>query len=74
MLLIAICDTTKERGSIFPFTLHLQHWSILDPNDVAGLADQETEAFRRVQDEIKDKVGQFIADTAQIKPSGLSIA
>jgi len=27
---IAICDTAKERSPIFPFTLHLQHWSIVD--------------------------------------------
>ncbi|MGA8873684.1 MAG: arsenate reductase ArsC [Candidatus Acidiferrales bacterium] len=71
---IAICDTTKERSPIFPFTLHLQHWSIVDPNNAAGLPDHKTEVFRRVRDEIKDKVGQFIADTATIKPGERSIA
>jgi len=30
--------------------------------------------FRRVRDEIKDKVREFIAGTAQIKASELSIA
>lgn len=71
---IAICDTAKERSPIFPFTLHLQHWSIVDPNTADGLPEQRTEMFRRVRDEIKDKVREFIAGTAQIKASELSIA
>ena len=32
----------------------------------ATLPEQRTEVFRRVRDEIKDKVKQFIADTAEI--------
>jgi arsenate reductase len=71
---IAICDTAKERSPIFPFTLHLQHWSIVDPNTADGLPEQRTEMFRRVRDEIKDKVREFVAGTAQIKASELSIA
>ncbi len=71
---VAICDTAKERSPIFPFTLHLQHWSIVDPNGADGLPAQKAEAYRRVRDEINVNVRQFIADTAQIKGSGLSIA
>ena len=70
---IAICDTAKERSPIFPFTLHLRHWSIVDPNTAGTLPEQRTEAFRRVRDEIKDKVQQFVADTAETK-NELSIA
>ncbi len=71
---VAICDTAKERSPIFPFTLHLQHWSIVDPNGGDGLPAQKAEAYRRVRDEINVNVRQFIADTAQIKGSGVSIA
>jgi arsenate reductase (thioredoxin) len=71
---IAICDRTKERSPIFPFTLHLRHWNIADPNTSGGLPEQRTEVFRRVRDEIKDQVSQFIADTAQAKATELSIA
>jgi len=71
---VAIRDTAKERRPIFPFTLHLRRWSIVDPSTAGGLPEQRTEAFRRVRDEIRDKVRQFIADTAQIKASELSIA
>jgi arsenate reductase len=71
---IAICDTAKERSPIFPFTLHLRHWNIADPNTSGGLSEQRTEVFRRVRDEIKDHVSQFIAETAQAKATELSIA
>ena len=71
---ITICDTAKERSPIFPFALGVLHWNIADPNTEGGLLDQKKEVFRRVRDEIQDKVKQFVADTAQIKASELSIA
>lgn len=71
---IAICDTAKERNPIFPFTLNFRHWSIFDPNTAVGLPDHRTEVFRRVRDEIKNKVKQFIIDTAEIKARELSLA
>ncbi len=71
---ITICDTAKERNPVFPFALGVLHWSIADPSAAGGLPEQKTEAFRRARDEIKDKVKQFVVDTAQIKISELSIA
>jgi arsenate reductase len=71
---IAICDTTKERSPIYPFALSVLHWDIVDPNSVTGLPEQKSEVFRRVRDEIKDKVKQFVADTAKTMASELSIA
>lgn len=70
---ITICDAAKERSPIFPFALGVLHWNIVDPNTADGLLDQKKEVFRRVRDEIQDKVKQFVADTAQIKTSELSI-
>ena len=71
---ITICDTAKERNPIFPFALGVLHWSIVDPNSAAVLPHQKTEVFRRVRDEIKDKIQQFVAETEKIKASELSIA
>jgi arsenate reductase (thioredoxin) len=71
---IAICDTAKERSPIFPFTLHLRQWSIVDPNTAGCLPEQRTEVFRRVRDDIKNKVAEFIIDTAEVKACELSIA
>jgi arsenate reductase (thioredoxin) len=71
---IAICDSAKERSPIFRFALSVLHWNIVDPNCATGLPEQKTEAFRRVRDEIKDKVAQFVADTTKTMASELSIA
>jgi arsenate reductase len=71
---ITICDTGKERSPIFPFALGVLHWNIVDPNAAGGLGDQKKEVYRRVRDEIQDKVKQFVADSAQIKASEFSIA
>lgn len=71
---ITICDTAKERNPIFPFALAVLHWSIVDPNTAGGLSEPRTEVFRRVRDEIKDKIKQFEVDTAQMKATELSIA
>ena len=71
---ITISDAAKERNPIFPFALGVLHWSIVDPNSAPGLPDQKTELFRRVRDEIQDKVKQFVADTAQITTSEVSIS
>ena len=71
---IAICDLAKERSPIFPFSLGILHWNIVDPNSATGLPEQKTEVFRHVRDEIKDKVKQFVADTTKTVASELSIA
>ncbi len=71
---VAICDTTKERSPIYPFALRVLHWDILDPNSATGAPEQKSEVFRRVRDEIKDKVKQFLVDTAKTVASELSIA
>ena len=70
---ITISDTAKERNPIFPFSLGVLHWNIVDQNSVPGLPEQKTEIFRQMRDEIRDKVKQFVADTEQIKATELSI-
>ena len=42
---IAICDTAKERSPIFPFTLHLSHWNIVDPNTFLDCPSKEQKFF-----------------------------
>ena len=71
---ISICDMAKERSPIFPFALGILHWSIVDPNSDDGLPGQKTEVFRRVRDQISDKVKQFVTETEKIHASELSIA
>jgi arsenate reductase len=70
---VTISDKAKERDPIFPFAIGALHWNIVDPNSGPGLSNQKKELLRRVRDEIQEKVKQFIADTAELKETELSI-
>jgi arsenate reductase len=62
---ITVSDPSKERSPIFPFTLNLLHWSIVDPITVKGSHAEKKEAFRRVRDEIEFQVQCFIHETSE---------
>jgi protein-tyrosine-phosphatase len=58
---ITICDATRERHPIFPFTPRLVHWSIQDPAGSERSTDRGRELIRRVRDDIADQVSLLIA-------------
>jgi arsenate reductase len=58
---ITVSDDSRERSPVWPFTRNLFHWSIADPERVNGSPEQKREAFRRVRDEIRRKVGELLA-------------
>ncbi len=62
---ITVSDPAKERPPIFPFTLNLLHWSIVDPTTMKGSHAETKEAFRQVRDEVEFKVRCFIEETAE---------
>lgn len=57
---ITVCDLTRERAPIFPFTFHLLHWSVADPSIVQGSPFVRKQAFRRVRDELEANVRFFL--------------
>ena len=56
---ITVCDASRERFPIWPFTRNLFHWSLPDPTDAKGSPEERKTAFRRVRDEIRQKVTEF---------------
>ena len=53
---ITVCDDANEACPFFPGAQSRLHWSIEDPSKVEGSEDERLEVFRRVRDEIKDRV------------------
>ena len=53
---ITVCDNAKERCPIFPRTFKFLHWSFDDPAAVAGSHDEKLAVFRRVRDEIANRI------------------
>ena len=53
---ITVCDNAKERCPIFPRTYKFLHWSFEDPAEATGSHDEKLAVFRRVRDEIANRI------------------
>ena len=59
---ITVCDHAKEFCPLFPgSTTHL-HWSFTDPAVIEGSDVDRKAAFRKVRDEIRNRVRAFVAE------------
>lgn len=53
---ITVCDNANEQCPIFPGKTQRIHWSFLDPASVQGNADKRLAVFRKVRDEIRERL------------------
>ena len=53
---ITVCDNANENCPIFPGNAKRIHWSFDDPAEAAGSTSQRLSVFKRVRDEIKEKL------------------
>lgn len=56
---ITVCDSANERCPIFPFAAKRLHWSLDDPAAAIGSEEAQMAVFRRVRDEIVQRVRAF---------------
>lgn len=64
---ITVCDNARERCPIFPRTYKFLHWSFDDPAAAEGTREERLAVFRRVRDEIIDRIDQELLDRASLK-------
>ena len=57
---ITVCDSARERFPVWPFTRNLLHWSLPDPSTATGSVEERKTMFRRVRDEIRQKVKELM--------------
>jgi arsenate reductase len=62
---ITVCDNAKESCPIFPGKATKIHWSFEDPAAVEGPEDEKKAAFRRMRDQIRERVEAFAAAPEQ---------
>ena len=58
---ITVCDNAREHCPVFPGTTKRIHWSFDDPAAAQGDEAARLIVFRRVRDEIKERLRAFIA-------------
>jgi arsenate reductase len=61
-VVITLCDNAAESCPWIPTEIKRIHWSLKDPARSEGTEEEIMNEFRRVRDEIKDKVFDFIRD------------
>lgn len=62
---MTVCDNANEQCPVFPGGTKRIHWSFDDPGATQGNEATKIEVFRRVRDEIRDRLQVFVADTTQ---------
>jgi arsenate reductase len=58
---ITVCDAANERCPLFPGDTTRLHWSFQDPSRATGTEDQRVGVFRRVRDQIRTRVTDWLA-------------
>lgn len=59
-LVVTVCDNAKESCPVFPGATQTFHWPFDDPADATGTEEEQMLFFRRVRDEIKDKINSYL--------------
>jgi arsenate reductase len=61
---ITVCDNARDNCPVFPAGTERIHWSFEDPAAVQGTEEQRLSAFRRIRDQIHEKVRAFFASSS----------
>ncbi|MEW6209433.1 MAG: arsenate reductase ArsC [Acidobacteriota bacterium] len=59
---ITVCDNARESCPVFPARTQKIHWSFDDPAAAVGDAEARLAVFRRVRDEIRAHLTEFIRE------------
>ncbi|QDT92635.1 arsenate reductase ArsC [Gimesia algae] len=59
-LVVTVCDNAKESCPVFSGATQTLHWPFDDPADATGSDEEKMKTFRRVRDEIKTKIQNYL--------------
>ena len=71
---VTVCDNARDNCPVFPAGTERIHWSFEDPAAVQGSEQERLAAFRRIRDQIHERVKAFFRDRAAPARSLLSAA
>ena len=58
--LITVCDDANERCPFVPGGVTRLHWSFEDPSRAQGSEEERLAVFRRVRDQIQQRLGEWL--------------
>ena len=58
---VTVCDDAKEACPYFANAAHQVHWRFDDPAAAGGSDDEKLAVFRRVRDEIRAQIDEFVS-------------
>ena len=58
---VTVCDNARDACPVFPGGTARLHWSLEDPAAVEGSEPERLEAFRRIRDQLRERVRAFFA-------------
>lgn len=63
---ITVCDAANEARPVFPGAKNRLHWSFEDPSQAAGTEEERLKLFRRVRDEVRERIeGELLLEEQQ---------
>ena len=57
---VTVCDASREKFPLWPFTCNILHWSVLGPEQAQGTTERKRQVFRHLRDEIRRRVREFV--------------
>jgi arsenate reductase len=61
---VTVCDNARDNCPLFPAGTERLHWSFEDPAAIQGGEQERLAAFRRIRDQIQERVKAFFQDPA----------
>jgi arsenate reductase len=55
---VTVCDSARQKCPIFPGTFKFLSWSLEDPAEATGSREQRLMVFRRIRDQIAERIKQ----------------
>jgi arsenate reductase len=65
-VIIKLCDNAAESCPLTPPGIKRIHWSLPDPARAAGTEEETMNDFRRVRDEIRERIKLFLKEYANL--------
>lgn len=60
-LVVTVCDSANESCPVFPGVKEKLHWPFEDPAHASGAEQEKLSVFRRVRDEIREKISNYLS-------------